>query len=79
MHEPAVRRVLHMVTQHMGPDDLFVGAKLAFEPALSVRELAAAIDACEARVRAAVPIARVIYLEPGMIADPAAEADQDGA
>jgi hypothetical protein len=31
-----------------------------------VRELAAAIDACEARVREAVPIARFMYLEPAL-------------
>lgn len=61
---PEVRRVVHMLTQHLGPEELLVGARVEFDPALSMTELADAIDACEARVRAAVPIATVIYLEP---------------
>ena len=65
--EPAVRRVIHMLTQHLGPDELLVAAKVEFDSALSMGDLAGAIDACEARVRSAVPIARVIYLEPGLL------------
>jgi cation diffusion facilitator family transporter len=72
--EPAVRGVIHMLTQHMGPEDLLVAAKLDFDPTLSTAEVAAAIDACEARVRAAVPIARLIYLEPDL-RDTAPEGD----
>lgn len=68
---PEVRRVLDLLTQHIGPDDLLVAAKVEFDPALSMRELAAAINACEVRVRAAVPIARVIYLEPDVRISPA--------
>ena len=41
-------------------------------------DVAAAIDEAERRVRAAVPIARVIYLEPD-IRRPAADADAAGA
>jgi cation diffusion facilitator family transporter len=61
-----VRRVIHMVTQHIGPDELLVAAKLEFDPSLSMADLAAAIDACEGRIREAVPIAKVIYLEPDL-------------
>ncbi len=63
-----VRRVIGMLTQHLGPDDLLVAAKVEFDPALSMSELVGAIDACEARVRSAVPTARVIYLEPDLLA-----------
>lgn len=66
--EPGVRRVIHMLTQHLGPDELLVAAKVEFDPALSTAELTAVINACEARVRSAVPIARVIYLEPDLLA-----------
>jgi cation diffusion facilitator family transporter len=59
-----VRRVIHMRTQHLGPDELLVAAKLELDRDLTVPELAAAIDAVEASVRVAVPEARVIYLEP---------------
>jgi cation diffusion facilitator family transporter len=61
---PEVRRLIHMRTQHLGPDELLVGAKIELDPALTARGIASAIDAAEGRVRAAVPIARVIYLEP---------------
>lgn len=61
---PEIRRVLEIVTQHIGPDDLLVAATLEFDPTLSAGEIARAIDECETRVRAAVPIARLIYLEP---------------
>lgn len=61
---PSVRRLIHLRTQHLGPEELLVGAKLEFDDTLSFAELAAAIDEVEARVRAAVPAARVMYLEP---------------
>jgi cation diffusion facilitator family transporter len=63
MDGPEVRRIIHLRTLHLGPDELLVGAKVEID-APSVPDLAHAIDAVEARVRAAVPIARVIYLEP---------------
>lgn len=60
----AVTRVIHLRTSHLGPDDLLVAAKIAVTPELSLREVAGVIDDAEARVRAAVPIARQMYLEP---------------
>jgi cation diffusion facilitator family transporter len=59
-----VRSVIHMKTQHIGPDELIVAAKVEFEPTLTVSELAASIDAAERSLRAAVPIAKLIYIEP---------------
>ncbi|MDQ3434585.1 MAG: hypothetical protein M3481_07900 [Actinomycetota bacterium] len=61
---PGVRRVISVLTQHLGPEDLLVAAKVQFDTALSMAELADTIDGCEARVRGAVPIAEFIYLEP---------------
>ena len=60
-----VDRVIHLRTMHLGPDELLVAAKMAM-PAEPAAEVARAIDAAEARVRAAVPVARVIYLEPDL-------------
>jgi cation diffusion facilitator family transporter len=60
----SVRRVIHMRTQHLGPDELLVGAKLEFAPGLEFHAMANVIDQVEASVREAVPSARVIYLEP---------------
>lgn len=61
-----VERVIHLRTMHLGPDELLVAAKLAMPPGASLAQVAAAIDAAEARVREAVPIARVMYLEPDL-------------
>jgi cation diffusion facilitator family transporter len=62
--EPSVQRLIHMRTQHIGPEELLVGAKVELVPDLSVAEAAEAVDRIEASVRRAVPIARVMYLEP---------------
>ena len=59
-----VLSVIHMRTSHLGPEELLVAAKIEVRHDDTAEAVAAAIDAAEARVRAAVPIARVIYLEP---------------
>jgi divalent metal cation (Fe/Co/Zn/Cd) transporter len=63
MDGPEVRRIIHRRTLHLGPDELLVAAKVELDSP-SVPNLTRAIDTVEARIRAAVPIARVIYLEP---------------
>ena len=42
-------------------------AKVAYDPGLSIEGLAAAIDETEVAIRAAVPTARLIYIEPGLV------------
>ncbi|MFD4574095.1 cation diffusion facilitator family transporter [Streptomyces sp. NPDC058417] len=59
-----VPRLIHMRTLHLGPEELLVAAKIAVRHDNTAAEIATAIDAAESRIRAAVPIARVIYLEP---------------
>src|SRR5690606_36634741 len=59
-----VEAVIHMKTLYLGPDELLVAANIAVPRATRAVEVAAAIDAIESAVRAAVPAARVIYLEP---------------
>jgi divalent metal cation (Fe/Co/Zn/Cd) transporter len=61
-----VERIIHLRTMHLGPEEVLVAAKIAIAPTASGREIATAIDAAEARVRAAAPTARVIYLEPDL-------------
>lgn len=56
--------VIHLKTLYLGPDELMVGAKIGISEQASGQEIAEIIDLAEAKVRAAVPIARVIYLEP---------------
>jgi cation diffusion facilitator family transporter len=59
-----VERVIHLRTLYLGPEELLVAAKLAMPAAADLRAVAAAIDAAEARVRAAVPTVTLMYLEP---------------
>ncbi|MCW2717792.1 cation diffusion facilitator family transporter [Pseudonocardia sp.] len=69
----AVQRVIHIRTQYIGPEEILVAAKIALTPGVPVEEVARAIDEAEARVRAAVPEARIIYLEPDLDRGAAAE------
>lgn len=61
--EPGVS-IIHMRTMHLGPEELLVAVKIAVDGTSTAADLAVAIDRAEARVREAVPIARVIYIEP---------------
>ena len=61
---PLVDRVIHVRTLHVGPDELLVGAKIAISKSDTGAEIAAGIDDAEARLRAAVPSATYIFLEP---------------
>jgi cation diffusion facilitator family transporter len=67
---PEVERIIHMKTLHLGPDELLVAAKIGVRATDSAAAVAQGIDAAEARIRAAVPIARVIYLEPDIYVSP---------
>ncbi|WP_280456544.1 cation diffusion facilitator family transporter [Nocardia carnea] len=69
-----IDRLIHMKTQYIGPDELLVAAKVAVAPGLGIAQIAAGIDEAESRIRAAVPAARIIYLEPDLYREPAAGA-----
>lgn len=62
--DDGVRRLIHMRTQHLGPDELLVAAKVELDPGLDFAQVSATIDRVEGAVRTAVPEARVIYVEP---------------
>ncbi|MFJ2370307.1 cation diffusion facilitator family transporter [Microbacterium sp. NPDC087665] len=59
-----IEKIIHIKTLYLGPDELMVAAKVALTADKSVREAADDIDEIEARIRDAVPAARVIYIEP---------------
>jgi cation diffusion facilitator family transporter len=71
---PELVQVIHLRTVHISPDSLLVAAKVAVSETDSAAQIAAGIDAAERRVRAAVPIASTIYLEPDIYRP--AEVDQ---
>jgi cation diffusion facilitator family transporter len=60
-----VTRIIHLRTLHLGPDDVLLAAKLEFS-CTTIPALADAIDTVEARVRASMPIVRLIYFEPDL-------------
>jgi len=67
---PETRRIIHMKTLYLGPDELLVAAKLSFDAGSRFSDVAGAINTVEARIRQAVPVARAIYLEPDVYVDP---------
>jgi cation diffusion facilitator family transporter len=72
---PDVDRVIHLRTLHVGPETLLVAAKIGVRRDETAASIVAGIDAAERRIRAAVPIAEHIFLEPDIyragLADPA--------
>jgi cation diffusion facilitator family transporter len=72
---PEVEGVIHLRTLHVGPETLLVAAKIGVVHDDTAVSIAAGIDAAERRIRAAVPIAELIFLEPDIYragrADPA--------
>ncbi len=72
-----VEEVIHMRTEHLGPDALLVAAKVIFDPALPAEAVSRTIDAAEERMRSAVPAARFIFIEPDTARDP--DAPEGGA
>ncbi|MDF1477934.1 cation diffusion facilitator family transporter [Leifsonia sp. H3M29-4] len=61
---PDVETLIHMKTLYLGPDELLVGAKVGFASKARLTDISASINSLESAIRAAVPVARVIYIEP---------------
>ncbi|MBV9946971.1 MAG: cation diffusion facilitator family transporter [Myxococcales bacterium] len=58
-----VERVTQLLTLHLGPDDIVLAMKIAFQPSLSVAELENVTNRIEAAVRAEMPQMRKIFVE----------------
>ncbi len=67
--EPAVREIVELRTQHLGPEELLACARVRLSEELDTRAVAAAIDAVQARVRSTIPGEVVLYLEPDLGAE----------
>jgi cation diffusion facilitator family transporter len=74
-----IERIIHMKTLHLGPEELLVAVKIAVPKAERADDLARHIDETEVRIRAALPIARVIYIEPDIDHERKAKAVAEGA
>lgn len=68
--------IIHLKTLHLGPEELLVAAKIAINHSDSGEDVAEEIDGAEQRIREAVPIARVIYLEPDIYSAKAAASEE---
>ncbi len=75
---PEIERVIHLRTMHVGPESLLVAAKVAVRPGEAAEVIVAGINEAERRIRAAVPIAGLVFLEPDLY-DPARVEESDPA
>ncbi|HEX7130985.1 MAG TPA: cation diffusion facilitator family transporter [Iamia sp.] len=62
--DPAVQQLIHMRTQHQGPEELLVGMKVELDHTLTFPEVSEVVNRIERNVRRAVPMARIMYIEP---------------
>lgn len=63
---PLVERVIHLRTMHVGPDELLVGAKIAIRHSETAAGIVAGINEAERAMRAAVPSAKYVFIEPDL-------------
>ena len=68
---PEVNRLIALRTQHVGPDDIMVNAKVEFDPTLTMIRLAEVVNELEVELREAEPKARTIFIEPDVYRPPA--------
>lgn len=61
-----VDRVIHLRTLHVGPDELLVAAKIAVTHTVTAADIARGIDDAEKALRARVPGAKYVFLEPDL-------------
>ena len=72
-----VHHLIDMKTQHVGPEDLLVAAKLGFDPSLDGSQLADVVNHTEVAIRDAVPIATMIYLEHDIFRPPSQDPEPE--
>ncbi len=63
---PDVDRLIHMRTLHLGPEELLIAAKVQLKLGLDVEGVAKVIDQAQIAIRASLPTATRIYIEPAI-------------
>ncbi len=66
---PEVSSLIDMRTEYLGPETLLVAAKIEFSEKTSSPDISNDVDNIEKRIREVEPLAKIIYLEPGLIDD----------
>lgn len=74
-----IGRVIHMRTLYTSPEELLIAAKISVVNGQDADAVAAAINGAEERIRAAVPEATHIYLEPDIDRGPVSGAPPTAA
>ena len=64
LNGPETDQIIHMKTLYLGPEELLIAAKIAYQPNQTLDNVSAATNQIENRIRKAMPIARMIYIEP---------------
>jgi divalent metal cation (Fe/Co/Zn/Cd) transporter len=67
---PGVRKLIHLRTLHLGPEDVIVAMKVAFDDDATTTAIAEYVDGIEERLRSALPHLKRIYVETGTLAEP---------
>jgi cation diffusion facilitator family transporter len=62
--EEHVLDILSLKTVHVGPDNILIACKISVAPTDNAREITDTINSAEERIRAAVPEAVFIFIEP---------------
>src|SRR4029078_4351107 len=62
--DPRLVKLIDVRTQQLGPEEMLVGVELELDPSLSGVELTDALEEIEGHIRAVVPSAQQVYLEP---------------
>ncbi|RAY11429.1 cation transporter [Actinomadura craniellae] len=61
---PGVDQVVELLTMHLGPDDLLVAAKVAFDDDISADRAEDIADEIDRRLQEVCPIVRHVFLDP---------------
>jgi divalent metal cation (Fe/Co/Zn/Cd) transporter len=81
---PRVENVVEVLTMHIGPNDVILALKVAFDRTITLPELEEAINEIERRVRGEMPHMTKIFVEPDSLggftagAKPSDEASGEG-
>jgi divalent metal cation (Fe/Co/Zn/Cd) transporter len=74
---PSVVSVSQLLSLHLGPDSVLLALKVRFQPQLGLKDLEAAINDLEQRIRTELPQMKKIFVEPDSFYD--ASLDPDAA
>ncbi len=74
-----VLSLVHLRTMHLGPEEVIAAIKVHFVGTMDVRTLEVRINEIEAKLRAALPRLRRIYVEPGFDEQAVRDAQENAA